>query len=95
MAVPRVLVYGGKGALGSAVVNMFKTKNWVSYLDCMCLHAYKLNLGRCVLYIYVGTCTYSTPMCTSRHNTSLYLHGVYRKNSRRHQKYFLISLVHK
>ncbi|XP_064383645.1 dihydropteridine reductase-like [Halichondria panicea] len=28
MAVPRVLVYGGKGALGSAVVNMFKTKNW-------------------------------------------------------------------
>lgn len=29
MTTPRVLVYGGKGALGSAVVNAFKTKNWV------------------------------------------------------------------
>ncbi|XP_070540027.1 dihydropteridine reductase-like [Ptychodera flava] len=25
---PRVLVYGGKGALGSTIVNFFKSKNW-------------------------------------------------------------------
>ena len=25
----RVLVYGGKGALGSAIVNHFKSNNWV------------------------------------------------------------------
>lgn len=29
MAVPRVLVYGGKGALGSAVIKSFKENNWV------------------------------------------------------------------
>ena len=29
MAASRVLVYGGKGALGSAVVSHFKAKNWV------------------------------------------------------------------
>ena len=26
----RVIVYGGKGALGSVIVNYFKAKNWVS-----------------------------------------------------------------
>lgn len=26
----RVLIYGGKGALGSVVVNFFKSKNFVS-----------------------------------------------------------------
>lgn len=25
----RVLVYGGKGALGASIVNFFKGKNWV------------------------------------------------------------------
>jgi len=30
MAVSRVLVYGGKGALGAAVVAAFKAKKWVS-----------------------------------------------------------------
>lgn len=30
MATARVLVYGGKGALGSAVVAHFKARNWVS-----------------------------------------------------------------
>jgi len=29
MSVGRVLVYGGKGALGAACVNHFKTQNWV------------------------------------------------------------------
>lgn len=28
--IPRVLVYGGKGALGSVVVSHFKARNWVS-----------------------------------------------------------------
>ena len=31
MSISRVLVYGGKGALGAAVVATFKAKNWVSY----------------------------------------------------------------
>ena len=31
MAGSRVLVYGGKGALGAAVVKYFKEKNWVSF----------------------------------------------------------------
>lgn len=26
----RVLVYGGKGALGSTIVSYFKSRNWVS-----------------------------------------------------------------
>lgn len=26
----RVFIYGGKGALGAACVNHFKTQNWVS-----------------------------------------------------------------
>ena len=30
MATKRVLVYGGKGALGSACVKLFKSKNYVS-----------------------------------------------------------------
>lgn len=30
MSVGRVLVYGGKGALGSVVVNFFKSQNFVS-----------------------------------------------------------------
>ena len=28
----RVLVYGGKGALGSACVKHFKSKNWVIFI---------------------------------------------------------------
>lgn len=32
----RVLVYGGKGALGSAVVSYFKGKNWVR-AECVCV----------------------------------------------------------
>ena len=28
-SVNRALVYGGKGALGSTVVNFFKSKGWV------------------------------------------------------------------
>lgn len=27
----RVLVYGGRGALGSTIVSYFKAQNWVSY----------------------------------------------------------------
>ena len=30
MSASRVLVYGGRGALGSAVVDYFKSKSWVS-----------------------------------------------------------------
>lgn len=30
MAVSRVLIYGGKGALGMTCVTYFKAKNWVS-----------------------------------------------------------------
>lgn len=30
MAASRVLVYGGKGALGASVVNIFREKSWVS-----------------------------------------------------------------
>lgn len=33
MSVGRVLVYGGKGALGSVVVNFFKSQNFVSSFD--------------------------------------------------------------
>jgi dihydropteridine reductase len=34
MAVARALVYGGKGALGSAIVSHFKANNWwVASLD--------------------------------------------------------------
>jgi dihydropteridine reductase len=29
MSSQKVLVYGGKGALGSAIVQYFKAKNWV------------------------------------------------------------------
>lgn len=29
MSSSRVLVYGGRGALGSAVVDFFKSKSWV------------------------------------------------------------------
>lgn len=29
MSASRVLVYGGRGALGSAVVDFFKSKSWV------------------------------------------------------------------
>lgn len=36
MATSRVLVYGGKGALGAAVVNYFKGKNWVCFLVVVC-----------------------------------------------------------
>ena len=34
MAAPvsRVLVYGGKGALGGTCVSYFKAQNWVSFL---------------------------------------------------------------
>ena len=32
----RVIVYGGKGALGSVIVNYFKSKNWVSEIKCAC-----------------------------------------------------------
>ena len=28
----RVLVYGGKGALGAIIVSYFKSKNWVNYI---------------------------------------------------------------
>lgn len=30
MAAARVLVYGGKGALGATCVSYFKSKDWVS-----------------------------------------------------------------
>jgi len=34
MAVPgRVIVYGGKGALGSKVVNFFRSKSWVCIIS--------------------------------------------------------------
>ena len=40
MSVTRVLVYGGKGALGSTVVSTFKAKNWVmSCTDRFTMHA--------------------------------------------------------
>lgn len=29
-SLPRVLIYGGKGALGSTCISYFKAKNWVS-----------------------------------------------------------------
>lgn len=29
----KVLIYGGKGALGSVCVNTFKAKNWVSTMN--------------------------------------------------------------
>ena len=29
MSASRVLVYGGRGALGSAVIDFFKSKSWV------------------------------------------------------------------
>ena len=51
MATPRVLVYGGKGALGSTIVNFFKGKNWVGlpylfYLSlCLEVACYYMNLG--------------------------------------------------
>jgi len=33
MAAPgRVIVYGGKGALGSTIVNFFRSKSWVCVL---------------------------------------------------------------
>lgn len=35
-AAGRVLVYGGKGALGSVIVDQFKAKNWVRSVDKFC-----------------------------------------------------------
>ena len=32
-ASSKVLVYGGRGALGSAIVGFFKSKNWVSHIE--------------------------------------------------------------
>lgn len=40
----RVIVYGGKGALGSACVSQFKTQNWVSGKIHEC-HYSRINLG--------------------------------------------------
>ena len=37
MATKRVLVYGGKGALGSACVKLFKSKNYVSVVTAICM----------------------------------------------------------
>lgn len=33
-AAGRVVIYGGRGALGAAVVSFFKNKNWVSLMNC-------------------------------------------------------------
>jgi len=33
MSAGRVVIYGGKGALGSACVDHFKANNYVSYLS--------------------------------------------------------------
>ena len=30
-SIPRVLIYGGKGALGSTCISYFTARNWVSY----------------------------------------------------------------
>ena len=43
MAASRVLVYGGKGALGTSVVNYFKSKNWVC-LNGVCVLNHSLPL---------------------------------------------------
>lgn len=32
MALRRVVVYGGKGALGATIVSHFKTNNWVTVI---------------------------------------------------------------
>ena len=36
----RVLIYGGKGALGSACVDLFKANNWVSDFWCLFFFVY-------------------------------------------------------
>jgi hypothetical protein len=39
MATPstgKVLVYGGRGALGSAVIDFFKKANWVKMICLLC-----------------------------------------------------------
>lgn len=47
MAVKRVFVYGGKGALGAACVTQFKALNWVSesivFLEYYAILLHKLN----------------------------------------------------
>ena len=40
----RILVYGGKGALGSVIVSTFKSKNYVS------LHLFSLLMLSCSYY---------------------------------------------
>ena len=32
MTAPKALIYGGKGALGSALISFLKAKNWVCIL---------------------------------------------------------------
>lgn len=40
MSIGRVIVYGGKGALGSACVTLFKSKNWVSIFSLFLLYGW-------------------------------------------------------
>ena len=42
----RVLIYGGKGALGAACVSFFKSKNWVR---CLSVNNVDLRLKSCVI----------------------------------------------
>lgn len=43
MSVGRVLVYGGKGALGAACVSKFKAQKWVSEINILFRFNFKIK----------------------------------------------------
>ena len=55
MSLPRVLVYGGRGALGSAAVDFFKSKGWVSRLLALVKSTFYNGVPRAV-YVRSGSC---------------------------------------
>ncbi len=63
MSASRVLVYGGRGALGSAVVDYFKSKSWVSKYGAtheLHTHTYTCPLScRSVIHKAIDTHMYS------------------------------------
>ena len=54
-AAKRVLVYGGNGSLGSAIVNFFKTKNVVRFwkFHIVFMAKIKYNFGHPILAISI------------------------------------------
>ena len=58
MAASRVLIYGGKGALGMTCVTYFKARNWVS--NPVAFSNYCVVVGyTAIIFVYSSSCFHS------------------------------------